>query len=139
MSIYFKAILLFQLKTLSTSFKYSFEANRNYFFKKTYGNICYIAQYTRLNGSALYRNRVIKVPIGFFLITLIHTSFSPKTLLQFFGSFGSHNNKKSKKIFFGRLVFVGGRKMCFFTQTGTRAGWGTTVELKIRWLESDRS
>ena len=49
------------------------------------------------------------------IITLIHTSFSPKTTLQFFLSIGSHNNKKCKKIFFGRLVFVGGKKMCFFT------------------------
>ena len=32
-------------------------------------------------------------------ITLIHTSFSPRTSLQLFVNIGSHNNKQSEKKF----------------------------------------
>ena len=69
------------------------------------------------------------------LISLIHTSFSARTTLQFFESIG-HNNKKSQKNFFSRLVFVGGRKMCFFIYNEAKVGKETTVGLKLSWLKS---
>ena len=49
------------------------------------------------------------------LITLIHTSFSPRTTLPFFVSIGSHNNKKSRKNFFGSISFCGREENVFFS------------------------
>ena len=51
------------------------------------------------------------------IITLIHTSFSPKTTLQFFVSIGSHNNKKKQKFFLVDWFLWEGVKCVFSLKT----------------------